>query len=106
MVRKHIARDWSHHRKDVITDEELAQHITFECFAYDPSFTKIYSRQHNNLNTYSNVSNATWNSATCYRSKDLQNDMIFNISFTTKETGLYRVDVLYEQSNFLCKTCV
>ena len=105
MVRKHISRDWSKHLKSVITDDELAQHITFECFSYDPKHTQIFSRQHKNIKKYDNVSNASWNSATCYRSKDLQNDMVFNITFKSSEVGQYRVDVLYEQSSFLCQTC-
>lgn len=104
MVRKHISRDWSKHLKEVITDEELAQHITFECFAYDPQYTQIFSRQHKNITKFSNASNASWNSATCYRSTDLQNDMVFNIKFNSEVVGEYRVDILYEQSNFICQT--
>ena len=40
MVRKHIKRDFSAHRRDVIRPRD--EYAKVEIFAYDPEYTKTY----------------------------------------------------------------
>ena len=98
MVRKYIKRDFTDHERTVKYIGDDDEYIKFECFSFDPLFTKIFLPETKNL-TGENCYRTSWKSWSCYRSKDKINPMEFTIPFLASETGEYRIDILYEQND-------
>ena len=97
MVRKHISRDFSAHKKSVIRPTN--EYAKFEIFSYDPQYTTEYYYNKNiREKDCSNINKTTWRSWTCYDSADETNPMTIKIKYNVQESGDYRIDYLYEQS--------
>lgn len=100
MVRKHISRDFSAHKKSVIRPTN--EYAKFEIFSYDPQYTTEYYYNKNiREKDCSNINKTTWRSWTCYDSADETNPMTIKIKYNVQESGDYRIDYLYEQSSYL-----
>lgn len=98
MTSKHIRRDFSAFKKNVIrpTDE----YVGIEIFSFDPKFTRTYLRETNTLNNSINTIGTSWKAWSCYASPN-DNDMEFYIDYIVREVGDYRIDLIYEKSNHL-----
>ena len=95
MVKKHISRDYSGHKKEVIRPDE---YIMFECFSYDHYYTRVL-----NVDSVRSI-NTTHTSLRSYNVLRSNNGVdFFTVSFdyTVPERATYRVDVVYEQSNIM-----
>ena len=99
MDSKHIERDFSAHRKSVIRPYD--EYVKLEIFSFDPKFTKIYLAENNTLKPQSNAVKTNWKSWSCYCSENKTDDMVFDLSYITGESGDYRIDLIYEQSNHI-----
>ena len=99
MDSKHITRDFSAHRKNVI--RPVDEYVKLEIFSFDPQYTKVYTRENGNLQGFDNASKTSWKSWTCYKSTDGQNPMVFDLTYNCLEEGEYRIDLVYEQSNHI-----
>ena len=95
MDSKHIERDYSAHRKNVIRPYD--EYVKLEIFSFDPKFTQTYLREDNTLPQGDNCEATSWKSWSCYKSEDKQSNMVFNIKYNVEETGEYRIDLVYEQ---------
>lgn len=102
MKSKHISRDFSAHRKNVI--RPINEFVKLEIFSFDPKFTKIYTRENDNLEATSNATKTSWKSWISYKSADGQNPMVFDLKYNCLEEGEYRVDLVFEQSNHIFST--
>ena len=101
MVSKHISRDHSAHKKHIIRPYD--EYVKFEVFSFDPKHTKIYVPMDSTLKKGSNLQKTSWKSWSCYKSKDMENDMVFNINYNAKVNGNYRIDFIYEQNDYIHK---
>ena len=99
MIAKHIDRDFSAHKQSVYRPYD--EYCKLEIFSYDPKYTKNYTVEAKNLKYGSNASKTNWKSWACYRSKDMKNDMVFDITYNARVDGDYRIDYLYEESNHI-----
>lgn len=99
MDSKHIEREYSAHRKNIIRPYD--EYVKLEIFSFDPKFTKTYLREDGSLKPYKNATATSWKSWSCYKSKDKQNPMLFRVGYNVTEMGEYRIDVLYEQNNYI-----
>ena len=97
MISKHITRDYSAHRKNIIRPYD--EHTKLEIFSFDPQYTKIYLAEDKTLKTGENFKKASWKSWTCYCSANGKDDMSFNINYDVKESATYRIDIVYEKNN-------
>ena len=98
-MNRHIPRDYSAHRKS--TYRPYDEFAKVEVFSFDPIYTKQYKLEDGTLIPSSNCSETSWKSWTCFKSEDKQNHMVFDIPYTVRESGEYRIDVLYEWSSTL-----
>lgn len=98
MVRKYIKRDFTDHAytTEYLSDED--EYIKFEIFSFDPKYTKPFSVEAKTLKG-ENVTKTNFKSYTCYRSKDKINPMEFTLSYKVQESGVYRIDFLYEKNS-------
>lgn len=99
MDSKHIERDYSAHRKSVIRPYD--EFVKLEIFSFDPKYTMTYLREDNTLKNGKNTTKTSWKSWSCFKSTDQQNDMVFTIKYNVIETGEYRVDLIYEQNDYI-----
>lgn len=99
MDSKHIERDYSAHRKSVIRPDN--EYVKLEIFSFDPQYTKSYIREDKSLKGKSNTSNTSWKSWSCFKSANMQDPMIFNIKYNVEVVGEYRIDLVYEQNNYI-----
>lgn len=99
MVVKHITRDYSAHKKDVIRPYD--EYVALEIFSFDPKHTRIYLPDEGTLYPSDNGVRTSWKSWACYKSSDAQNNSIYDVEYNVVENGDYRVDILYEKSNHL-----
>ena len=99
MDSKHIERDYSAHRKNVIRPYD--EYVKLEIFSFDPQYTRTYLREDNTLKASKNGTGCSWKSMSCFKSTDRQNPMIFDFTYDCKELGDYRIDLLYEQNNYI-----
>ena len=97
MNSKHITRDYSAHRQSVV--RPFNEYIKVEINSFDPKLTKVYTREHNNLEPTSNAKGCSWKSWICYKSEDKENPMIFDLQYNCQEDGEYRVDLVFEQND-------
>ena len=102
MTAKHITRDYSAHRKNIVRPYD--EFTKLEVFSFDPKFTKIFIAEDGNLKKGDNFEKTTYKSWTCYRSKDKSNDMVFDITYNATENGEYRIDTLFEKNNHIYTT--
>ena len=99
MDSKHIERDYSAHRKSVIRPSD--EYVKLEIFSFDPKYTKTYLRENKTLKGYENTENTSWKSWSCFKSADMQSRMKFKIKYNVKLVGDYRIDLIYEQNNYI-----
>ena len=93
MVTKHISRDWTGNRKDIIRPDE---YIMFECFSYDHYYTKpILCDDVSTRNAF----RTSLRSYTVLGSEDKINDFHIHFDYTVPTRDTYRVDLLYEQTD-------
>ena len=101
MTGKHITRDFSAHKRSVVRPYD--EFVKLEIFSYDPHYTQYYLPERGTLKNGSNLQMTDWKSWRCYKSKDAKNDMVFNIKYNAKAEGEYRIDLVYEVSNYIHK---
>ena len=131
MDAKHITRDYSAHRKNVI--RPIGEYTGLEIFSFDPKFTRTYIREDNSLKSGTNSKATGWRSWACYTAsqgacKNCSNykvnknkqpycthykkliaditechlaDMTLSVDYNVAEEGEYRIDILYEQNSGL-----
>ena len=131
MDAKHITRDYSAHRKNVI--RPVGEYTGLEIFSFDPKFTRIYIREDNSLKSGTNSRATGWRSWACYTAsqgacKNCSNykvnkkkqpycthyqkliaditechlaDMTLSVDYNVAEEGEYRIDLVYEQNSSL-----
>ena len=95
MGSKHIARDYTGHRKDIIRPDE---YIMFECFSYDHFYTQSVLCDDVKSD---NATRTSWRSFNVLRSSDKINQFLVNFKYTVPSRNVYRIDLLYEQSNIM-----
>ena len=95
MVRKHISRDYSGHKKEIIRPNE---YIKFECFSYDHYYTRPFLCDEV---TSSNSFRTSWRSYNVLRSNDKVNPFHIGFDYVVPSRAEYRVDLLYEQSDIM-----
>ena len=98
MVEKHIERDFSAHRKSI--KRPYDEYVKLEVFSFDPKDTRTYLAENGSLKKGSNATKTSWKSWSCYKSNN-NNEMVFNINYTAKDSADYRIDFIYEQSSVL-----
>lgn len=93
MVRKHIKRDFSAHRKDVYRPTN--EYIGVEIFSYNHINTITYSAYDNNIiGINSNQTNHLgW---ACYESADNAHRHNYDHKYIVDKYATYRIDILYE----------
>ena len=96
MTNKHISRDHSAHKNHI--KRPYDEYVKLEIFSNHPSYTKLYFVGNKQLKQGKNCVRTNWKSWSCYKSKN-SNQMIFNLSYSTKKSGYYRIDMLYEQND-------
>lgn len=98
MVRKYIKRDFTDHEftTEYLSDED--EYIRLEIFSFDPEYTQTYLPEQGTLSG-ENCSKTTWKSWNCFKSEDKINPMEFTLNYEVKESGAYRIDVVYEQND-------
>lgn len=94
MVRKHIKRDYSSHRKSVLRPSD--EYIKCEIFSYEHSETMMYSAYENNVSTSNGIKMnvVSWE---CYRSESENQRLSIDCDYLVSEDAEYRLDVLYLQ---------
>lgn len=103
MVRKYITRDSTQHQQNTeyLSDED--EYIKFEIFSFDHDFTQTYVVEKNSL-TGENAVKTSFKEWSCLKSKDMINPMEFTLNYKVKQTGLYRIDLIYEKNKSIHKT--
>ena len=101
MTGIHITRDYSAHKKSVLRPYD--EYCGVEIFSFDPIYTRTYLAENNTLKKGENLKKTSWKSWTCYKSNDPNDDMDFEISYSCKVEGDYRIDIVYEQNNKIHK---
>ena len=99
MVRKHIPRDYSAHKKSILRPYD--EYVKLEIFSCDPEFTRYYLAEDNSLTKFSNAVKTSWKSWSCFISKNKRDDMVFDLKYNATEFGEYRIDIYYEKSNHI-----
>lgn len=99
MDSKHIVRDYSAHKKSIIRPYD--EFVKLEIFSFDPIYTETYLREAKTLTGKSNATGTSWKSWSCFKSSDMQNPMIFEIPYNVKVVGEYRIDLIYEQNDYI-----
>lgn len=97
MVSKHITRDYSSHRKDVIRPYD--EYVGLTIYSFDPPYTRYYLGDEGTINRTGNATKSASKSWTVYHSLDKQNDAVFYLPYYTDKEGEYRIDIIYEQSD-------
>lgn len=100
MVSKYIKRDFTDHIQttEYISDED--EYIKFEIFSFDPVFTQTYVVADGSLNG-ENADRTNFRGWICCQSNDKINPMEFTLNYNAKDTGLYRIDFLYEKNDLM-----
>ena len=99
MDSKHIERDYSAHRKSIVRPYD--EYVKLEIFSFNPKHTQTYLRENNTLGKGKNCEATSWKSWSCFKSADKQNDMVITLNYKVKKTGDYRIDLLYEQNDYI-----
>lgn len=97
MVRKHISRPYSSHRKDTFRPYDELYKV--EIISFDHDYTKVYLVHRNDVKS-KNAKKKTWKSWTTlvYDEKNNDKSNMFQIScdYFAEEYGEYRIDIVYE----------
>ena len=98
MVSKYIKRDFTDHVQTTqyISDED--EYVKFEIFSFDPIHTKPFIVSDGTLSG-ENASKVNFRGWQCCQATDKINPMEFTLNYAVKETGNYRVDILYEKNS-------
>jgi len=92
MVSKHIKRDWTGHREEVI--RPTYERISVEIFSYDHQYTHAYIVPE--INTGTNLHQTQQINMTCLESKDGVSAFTVEQDFNCRAEGEYRIDILYQ----------
>jgi len=92
MVKKHIKRDYSSHRRSIIRPTN--EYCKLEIFSYDHPETMYYTRYRENL-TGENIAKTNWLAWLAYKSEDETNRFKIHCKYVAPEFAQYRVDILY-----------
>ena len=93
MVRKHITRDYSAHRKSTIRPSD--EYCKLEIFSYDHPETMYYSLYENNI-TGENIKETNCLSWRCLESNDGYYRFKVFCNYAVDEFATYRIDILYQ----------
>lgn len=92
MVKKHITRDYSAHKKSVV--RPMDEYIKLEIFSYNHINTELYSAYQNNL-SMENANQITQYAWIGYESTDKTNRFNINYNYTATKNNEYRMDIIY-----------
>ena len=92
MVRKHIRRDYSAHKKSVV--RPMDEYIKLEIFSYNHINTEIFSSYKNNLSLINAVPITTY-AWVGYESQNQSTRFDINFHYTVTSPREYRLDVAY-----------
>jgi len=101
MVRKHIPRDYSHHRRTVVRPTNEYRKV--EIFSYDHPETMYYSIYEQNI-TGDNIKEANCLSWQCYESANDWARFSIDCKYNVDEFSEYRLDVVYQNKTDEDKT--
>ena len=101
MVKKHIPRDYSHHRRSIVRPTNEYRKV--EIFSYDHPETVYYSRYEQNI-TGDNIQEANCLSWQCYESKNGWQRFQIDCKYHIPEFAEYRIDVVYQSKYDIDKT--
>ena len=93
MVRKHIKRDYSAHKKSVLRPTN--EYCKLEIFSYDHPETMYYSLYEGNI-TGINAEESNCLSWRTLISKDKDNRFSVDCNYSVYDFAQYRIDVLYQ----------
>ena len=97
MVRKHIKRDYSSHRKSVLRPSD--EYIKCEIFSYEHSETMMYSSYEDNVSTENAVKTniVSWD---CYKAETENRRLYIDCDYLVSDDAEYRIDVLYHPEKY------
>jgi len=101
MVKKHISRDYSHHRRTVVRPTNEYRKV--EIFSYDHPETMYYSRYEQNVSG-NNLQEANCLSWQCYESANGWQRFQVDCEYIVDEFAEYRLDVIYQNKTDHDKT--
>lgn len=93
MVRKHIPREYSSHRKDKF--RPMDEFYKVEIISYEHDLTKMYYSTLKNI-TGKNTKIKSWKGWSAYIIDDSKKDATVTCNYFVKQQGEYRIDVFYE----------
>lgn len=96
LVKKHIPRDFSQHRRDTFRPYE--EFYKVEVISFEHSLTKVFFYTEKNIESVSNVATSTHNSIVVYMSSDKKNKFKVKCNYFAEMAGEYRIDIVYECS--------
>lgn len=92
MVRKHIKRDYSAHKKSVV--RPMDEYVKLEIFSYNHVNTSAYSLYNNNISS-KNTNPTTTVSWVCYESLNKTTRFDVACDYLATSNKEYRLDILY-----------
>ena len=93
MVRRHNARRYTKHKKEVI--RPTYERIAVEIFSYEHKLSRAYLPYIDNLDG-TNLKKVNQRSLRCCTSNDGVSSYILELPYLVQEEGYYRIDILYE----------
>ena len=96
MVRRHNARRYTKHKKEVI--RPTYERIAVEIFSYEHKLSRAYLPYIDNLDG-TNLKKVNQRSLRCYTSNDGVSSYILELPYLVQEEGYYRIDILYENKD-------
>ena len=97
MVRKHISRDFTKHRRDVFRPYD--EFYKVEIISYEHDLTRVYLAKDDVFKT-TNTTKKGWKSWTTYiydpKNNDKSNRFKLEAEYLVEEAGEYRIDIVYE----------
>ena len=95
-IRRHNKRDWTDDAREVI--RPTYEKISVEIFSYEHKLSKFFLPKNLNIQG-TNHAKTSHRSLKVYKSKDSKTSFTLEFEYNAKETGDYRIDVLYENRN-------
>lgn len=92
MVRKHIPRNYSSHRKNTIRPYD--EFFKVVIYSYEHELTGVFTSYEGNITT-SNATKKGHRSWTAFVSKDGKNNFTMNCNYFVESAGEYRADLVY-----------
>ena len=97
MVRKHISRDFTKHRRDVFRPYD--EFYKVEIISYEHDLTRVYLAKDDVFKT-TNTTKKGWKSWTTYvydtKNNDKSNRFKLETDYLVEKAGEYRIDIVYE----------